>query len=905
MAKSKWANSGSLLDKFIQNESRNTLEGYGKQPNWVTEHANQEADISKGGYAGRQLFELTQNGADALSGRKNGGSIEIRLTRNFLYFADNGEEIDEGGVRALMHSHLSPKRGTAEIGRFGLGFKAVLGVTDSPEFFSRTGSFRFDRNDARRAIWEAVPDAERYPVLRLAFPMNFAREVKKDRTLRGLSKWARNIVRLPLTEGGYDNLEEQIREFPAEFLLFVKHVNRLNLGNLESRNVRTIAVERNRRECNLTDQATTRHWMLFSRTHKLSDDARADRRTLDDNDEVPIHWAAPLDRLDRPGDFWAFFPTMTRSLVAGILNAPWKTNEDRQNLLRGPFNEELIEAAAALIADSLPDLADASDPARHIDALPRRQEAGDSEQSIRLREHLFELLSERSIVPDQEGVQRRIEELNYPPEGLNEESLKLWADYPDRPKDWLHHKAITRNRLAAIGRLFPDRQVWTSYSVYRTVSGAPRATIQEWLEALVEGRSGEGAIAASMAAVQTAAALPPDRRDESKELGQIVLTADGVLGAIDPERLFLPDEGTADNPVSASYVHPALTADSETLDALKTLGIEPASPASRFRLLAANLCNARPAESLLEAFWIASRGIETGAALGIVKEEIPDWWNGLCARAQSGNWKPLHALLLPGRVVPCDGSRDGEATLDTGFHEADLDLLRGLGATAEPRPECELASEPWFGGFRSRCRDEFYGECRRQNIQRTPQLHYLHFVSTTGSGPLNVMKVLSEEGRARHTECLLLLEETYELWTMRHKTQDIYPKLERLPPALEWLKEYGRIRTDSGIVPFKSALGEQPASPSALRALRNHPMAEKIVRALNLADLTPEAIGEAEFIGEGDPTPLLDLWPGLASYLERVAAECPPDSLRTDFRRRYGMGKFQTRRGCLCCCTVG
>ena len=72
---------------------------------------------------------------------------------------------------------------------------------------------------------------------------------------------------------------------------------------------------------------------------------------------MPICWAAPLDRLDRPGHFWAFFPTHTASLVAGILNAPWKTNEDRQNLLPGRYNEELIEAAASMIAGGLPTLA--------------------------------------------------------------------------------------------------------------------------------------------------------------------------------------------------------------------------------------------------------------------------------------------------------------------------------------------------------------------------------------------------------------------------------------------------------------------------------------------------------------------------------------------------------------------
>lgn len=92
-------------------------------------------------------IELVQNGADALS-LSDGGKIWIRLTPTHLYCADEGKAIDEDGVKALMFSRLSPKRGADEIGRFGLGFKSVLGVTDTPEFFSRSGSFRFDRASA-------------------------------------------------------------------------------------------------------------------------------------------------------------------------------------------------------------------------------------------------------------------------------------------------------------------------------------------------------------------------------------------------------------------------------------------------------------------------------------------------------------------------------------------------------------------------------------------------------------------------------------------------------------------------------------------------------------------------------------------------------------------------------------
>ena len=170
------------MGTHIANESKRTLKAYDKQPYLVDEHANHEEDTTHGGYVHRQLFELVQNSADALAGVPAGGRIEIRLTEAYLYCADDGEPIDCKGVTALMFSHMSPKRGTREIGRFGLGFKSVLGVTDAPEFFSRSGSFRFDRTRSQKRIGQFVPDAERYPALRLPDPIDPSEYQAKDDT---------------------------------------------------------------------------------------------------------------------------------------------------------------------------------------------------------------------------------------------------------------------------------------------------------------------------------------------------------------------------------------------------------------------------------------------------------------------------------------------------------------------------------------------------------------------------------------------------------------------------------------------------------------------------------------------------------------------------------------------------
>lgn len=226
--KMAWLGPQDALGRFVLAEARKTLEAYRAQPLLVTEHANQEYDTAHAGYAHRQLHELARNSADALARQDTGRSILIRLTDSFLYCADDGRPIDEEGVKGLIFAHMSSKPGTTEIARFGMGFKSVLGVTDAPEFYSRSGSMRFSRGYAAEQIRHCVL-AERYPTLRLPVPIDATTEAETDDDLRELMSWASNIVRLPLAEGAFDDLAAQIQEFPPEFLLFVPHVRYLTL----------------------------------------------------------------------------------------------------------------------------------------------------------------------------------------------------------------------------------------------------------------------------------------------------------------------------------------------------------------------------------------------------------------------------------------------------------------------------------------------------------------------------------------------------------------------------------------------------------------------------------------------------------------------------------------------------
>ena len=324
----EWAGPDGKLGRHIYAESQKTLDAYRSKETLVQRDANEEADIARGGYAHRQLFELVQNGADAATKISDGGRIDIILTESHLYCADNGWPIDEAGVTALELSHMSPKRDTNEIGRFGLGFKSVLGVSRAPEFFSLAGSFSFDPDRARRRILSVVPEAESCPTLSLPEPIDPRPYRAGDAVLAGLMKWASNIVRLPLIPKAKASLSTQIGNFPGEFLLFVKHLRSLSLTDRVTGASRHLRVRRRGDHHILSDGGGTSSWRVFSRRHRLSRAAQEDNRSLDNAAECTIRWAAPLGKSNDQGSsgyFWAFLPYQDSELAVWY---PQRTLED-------------------------------------------------------------------------------------------------------------------------------------------------------------------------------------------------------------------------------------------------------------------------------------------------------------------------------------------------------------------------------------------------------------------------------------------------------------------------------------------------------------------------------------------------------------------------------------------------
>ena len=117
------------------------LASWAASPARFREDANAQEDLVLGGYRDRVLIELAQNAADAAARAGIRGRLRFELDSAdaVLRAANTGAPIDAAGVESASTLRASAKRdpeslgassGTRSVGRFGVGFAAVVAVSD-------------------------------------------------------------------------------------------------------------------------------------------------------------------------------------------------------------------------------------------------------------------------------------------------------------------------------------------------------------------------------------------------------------------------------------------------------------------------------------------------------------------------------------------------------------------------------------------------------------------------------------------------------------------------------------------------------------------------------------------------------------------------------------------------------
>ncbi|OEJ26717.1 helicase [Streptomyces agglomeratus] len=811
----------SPVIKKIVEQSARVLETYRVDPGLVQEHANGERRITQGGYGDRQLFELVQNAADEIA-NDPGGTVHVVLTDTHLYCANEGTEVSAEGAETILRMSVSKKRG-GQIGRFGVGIKSVLAVTDAPQFFSTSGSFGFDRDWAHREIIGAsglATDGNREtPVLRMARPLDADHERAADAVLDQLLDWATTVVRLPLITGAADRLgrdmhqakDSERREFPARFQLFSHHVGKVVLEDRRPMPPvrREITVKHDGFHHTIEEQRTGHRpaqsrWKVFTEAHRPSRTARDSAGEMHDRGTIDISWAVPEytgeNVLNAPrgrGEFWSFFPTKYPMTLSGALNGAWKTNEDRQNLLdASPFNQEIIQVAARLVVDSLPHLAPLEDPGAYLPLLPGRTKESETLNwaDQYLTEQIWQMAAQRPSLPDQDGDLRVPHELKlHPDQGgqgkLRFEWLQMWNACPGRPSDWVHPSV----EAAEI----------RSGKVEHILKAAKRqrASVREWLEALVSDSGADGsavAIRILAAMIRTASPFAAEART-----AKIVLTESHGMVAPVAGRVFrrTVQDGLKDDLV---YVDERLSEDLSLASSLSEIGIREADARGRFvGVLDQGFDNYSPQD--WTRFWELFHSAGGSHVTAEVRTRVAAPMETLFVRTVDRSFHRMKDCMLPGPVVPGDGSRDKSIAVDMTFHSDDTVVFREFGLRDRPTGGHRPEGESWFEDYRTAV---YEGYCRTLPSNATrPQQHRLKLEGAAVGGPLHLLLKLSDEGKAAFVKALSD-DSVIDTWTRQFGAQSATRAAVASP--IRWmLRRHGRVSTAKGVVPLADAVGPQ------------------------------------------------------------------------------------------------
>lgn len=736
------------------------IDAYRANPNLITEHANQEESIRVGGYSNRTLLELVQNAADAMAGAEERGEgagrveIVLDLDRRTLYCANAGRPFSRSGLTALAHAHLSGKRGD-EIGRFGLGFKSVLAITDTPQVFSRSISFEFNSPEARKALASIAGTSRRLPTLRTMTRVDAGAEFAEDPILAELAEWAVTIVRLPHASR-LERLRKEIEEFRSEFLLFVDAVREIRLRMVgadtdfvTSHVSRDLGGGRFRIERPDGDHD---EWYVENRMHAPSPEARAEVGEAVSRDRMKVTIAMPARFAQlRTGQFWSYFPLQDRTSASALFNAPWSVNDDRTTLLENVYNREILVTLSEMFVDMLPKVSSADDPAAHLDYMPARGREAHSFGDEILCAHVPRLGAGKPLVPDATGAMRmplELRPLDFGVGEVSEHHHEEWIKSPNTGDDVPHWRCYANNQRATRLRQlyvhsdssdFLDRRVRDEKKALERI---PRRGLLSWLREWAEGTD----MASAAKALDFVLKNP---RIDGIDSAKVIPTTDGMRSLKDRDRVFLHRAEDLDLEGSC-FVDPAFLAVPGVEKKLGDKGFRDLDPVTMFEARMAKL-SPESADDELPKFWEAADDVPMAQARRLMASSKA---GGVKVPTRDGGWAPPELVLDVeglGDVVP-DRMLDRTRCVP--------ELAHAAGVVTDPVASYPLEDEICFEAYCEYVLDELN---RRLGPGERP-VEQVEFDRGEGPGPFSVLLLLKEAKapeavRERWTERLLKHDE--------------------------------------------------------------------------------------------------------------------------------------------------
>jgi hypothetical protein len=638
------------------------LDAWAASPSRFREDANAEEDYALGGYRDRVVVELAQNAADAAVRGGVPGWLRLTLRDGVLTAANTGAPLDAAGVEALSTLRASSKRGASAgvggtVGRFGVGFAAVVAVSDAPRIRSATGPVRANTvqvqwsrdltGDLVRGIPaladELTARSGHVPVLRLPFAGQGPGAPLPD--------GFHTVVELPLRDHSAVSLTARLlAETGPALLLALPALTRVEI--IVEGETRLLTGEHDGAVSVITVDGVPGTWRVAGADGGLDQALLADRPAEERaRTSWSVRWAVPVGPVGPAGAdgqvagrlpdgvspvVHAPTPTDEPLSLPALLLASFPLSPDRRHVAPGPLTGFLVERAADAYAALLPAL-----PAGPglLDLVPGP--VGRSELDARISDAILARLPDvpflpavRPAVADEERAEGRAQDGAKPPERVRPRDALLLGGGPPGLGEFL--APVLPNLCDGPGR----HPAWAMLGVRRM----PLAELADLLAALGREPAWWRRLYAALAG-----AAPP----ELGELGALpVPLADGRL-VRGPRGLLLPGPELAHAGELAvlglRVVHPEAAH-----PLLARLGATDGTPRGALEDPATRAVVAASYDRAAEAYHdddgpaqVADAVLGLVAAVRAEPGEYP-WLADLALPGADGDWYPAGELLLPG-----------------------------------------------------------------------------------------------------------------------------------------------------------------------------------------------------------------------------------------------------------------
>lgn len=253
------------------------------------------------------IYELLQNAEDS-----EATFINFELKEDSFFITHNGKLFNYNDVDAITTIGFSTKKDDLnKIGKFGAGFKSVFAITNTPRIYSGDLSFEIQDYIVPRSI-SKIELEENLTAIELLF----------------------NSQKIN-SEKAHQIISDKLLKLESESLLFLKNIQKIQWSFLEN-NGSFNKVKKKSENCEYIDIIINNNGVTNTKSY-----IRIDRIVQIHNKNLTLSIAYALENNQIiPIDnslLSVFFPTKVNTYYKFLLQAPYKTTPNRENI---PFDDE-------------------------------------------------------------------------------------------------------------------------------------------------------------------------------------------------------------------------------------------------------------------------------------------------------------------------------------------------------------------------------------------------------------------------------------------------------------------------------------------------------------------------------------------------------------------------------------